>query len=231
MIMGSAIEPIKKGYTFLFEKKKMPTGVVGSVLLFIILVAVFSYSASALKGDLLTMDEIKGRLKGAGGGGSGGIVFPTDDFELAEGGTSFSGNGQEGQDATETFTLDQQNIVNITFVLTWKDEPDATGRHTNAPDQFGLEVLGPNNQTGSTSMTSNTQDSSGGEGMVEVTISVAHEKPDDGIGVGAWEYTVKCGDCGDQKTIISILGIRDRADNGNSWTLTVSYGYYQEISS
>lgn len=226
--MGSALEPIKKGYAFLFEKKKMPTGVVGSVLLFIILVGVFSYSASALEGELLTMDEIMEKLKGGGGGGGGGIVFPEDDFNLADGGTSVSGNGQEGQDATESITIDQQNIVNITFILTWTDEGDATNRHTNSPDQFGLEVLGPNNQTGSSSMQSNDH---GQEGKVEVTISVAHEEPNDGIGVGAWEYTVKCGDCGDQKPVISILGIRDRADNGNSWTLTISYGYYQEISS
>ena len=71
----------------------------------------------------------------------------------------------------------------------------------------------------------------GREGSVEVTITVAHEDANDGIGIGEWEYTVKCGDCGDHTPMLSILDIRDRADTGNAWTLTVTYGYYQDISS
>jgi len=222
--MASGIEPIKKGYQFLFEKKKLPTGVIGTVILFVLLVGVFSYSASSLEDSVLSMDEILQRLKSGGTIKGGDDPFPADSYENASAEQTVSDSSSENSDKTEAFTLSQENIFKITFTLTWTDEADASARHTNSPDEFGLAVAGPNGQSDEASMQSNT---GGNEGRVELSFDVTHEKADDGNGTGDWEYTIKCGDCGNQEPIISFLGLRERSDTGNSWTLKISYEFHQ----
>ncbi len=223
--MAGALDPVKNAYNFLFVKKKLPTGVLGTVFLFILLVAVFSYSASSLSDKVLTMDEIQARIAGGGTAATGpDVPFPPEKYALSSPQTStITGHSAENTEKPETASITQQNLANITFTLTWTDEPDRTIL-VNRPDNFGLSVTGPNGQSDTTSMMSNTH---GEEGMVEITIAVNHTKADDGWGVGDWEYTVSCGDCGDYyRPRLGVLGLI--GDNGNDWELTITYNYYQE---
>ena len=225
--MAGPLDGVKAAYKFLFEKKKMPTGIVGSAALFIALVIVFSYSASSLEDEVMSLDQIMDKLgeEVKTKKGPNDNPFPTDEFSQAEGDpTTVTGTGEEGTDATESLSLGQENLISITFVLTWTDEPDRNVLWINQPDSFGLEVSGPNNQSGSAPMVSNGH---GQEGKVELTVTVEHEDSYDGLGVGEWEYTIKCGDCGNQeRRRPALIGF---TDSGNDWSLSISYNYYQEV--
>jgi hypothetical protein len=122
-----------------------------------------------------------------------------------------------------------QNVKSVKFVLAWTDEPDGTGcpppaaRWVNQPDNFGLKVSGPDGESKNVEPIPNVH---GQPGSVEITIEVNHTEPNDGKGVGRWNYTIVCGDCGNEvKRRPGVLGYND---NGNDWTIAITYTFYEE---
>ncbi len=116
------------------------------------------------------------------------------------------------------------NPVHINLTLTWMDEGDATNRHTNTPDQFGLRLDGPGGQGDEISLVSNTH---GQPGEVTLDYVVKRDPKDWEAGTGTWNITVVCGNCGDHTPMLSIIGFRDRPDNGNDWELAINIMYYE----
>jgi hypothetical protein len=134
----------------------------------------------------------------------------------------------ENSDSDHTITLpkdDANNLIKVTFKLTWEDEVDSSIRYTNQPDTFSMTIYtpDPDNQT-IESITSEA-----GVITVEYELFPNRDPPTKDPyfnGTGDYIVTISCGDCGDQKTTVSILGLRDIADTGNAWDLEVTYNYY-----
>ena len=40
--------------------------------------------------------------------------------------------------------------------------------------------------------------------------------------------TVRCVSAGDQRPLLSVLGFRERADDGNDYTVTIEYVYFED---
>jgi len=227
-----AANKAKDLYRFVFEKKKTPTAVIGSVVLFIILVSVLSFSASSLKGEVLTKAEIMARLGGGSEDTTAGNPFPDEKWALKDGSAPpATGHSDENTESLTGQSIDVQNLESMTVTLTWTDEPDGEGcpppamRWVNQPDNFGLKVEGPGNFSGEAAPVPNTN---GQPGSVTVTVKLNHTKADDDKGVGSWSITVVCGDCGNQvKRRPSILGYTDA---GNEWEMAITYKFYEAKS-
>ncbi|MCJ2540865.1 MAG: hypothetical protein LN414_06325, partial [Candidatus Thermoplasmatota archaeon] len=117
------------------------------------------------------------------------------------------------------------NVIDVTFTLTWTDEPDSSVRHVNEPDEFSFEVFAPDGRDFQTQFAFNPQ---GGSGQVSLTVEF---DPDDDPyvnGTGDWIANIRCGECGDHVLWRPSGGIFDQPDNGNDWDLDVTYRYYQK---
>lgn len=140
---------------------------------------------------------------------------------------SFTGYGNSNSETTLNITINETNMIGVTFDLTWQDEPNQA-RHTNLPDNLGLEVSSPEGE-GKSGTKSNAQ---GGTGEVKLTYSynvtektIAQKTSK--RGTGSWNVVVMVGSCGAQEPRIPDPGgYRTVADNGNAYTLTVSYQYF-----
>lgn len=132
-------------------------------------------------------------------------------------------NGRSDENSEETFnvTVEQQNIANITFTLAWEDEPHSTG-YQNDPDEFSLKV---NTTWGEYNETPMTPNGGNRQGEVSLTFSAPGEYPDI-ISAGDYMVTVEMGDAGDQQ-FLGVGGLTQN-DDGNDWTLTIEYDYYEE---
>jgi hypothetical protein len=159
---------------------------------------------------------------GGGAGHPGGIPPPPPD-RYGTGNMSLgqSGSSQENAEAAYEESLTSPIWINIT--LTWTDEPDSGVRFTNEPDQFGLRLEGPEGQSDETSLSINTP---GGQGSVSLNFQVEHGEDNWTAGSGTWNIWVVCGDCGNQKPIISIFDLREQEDGGNSWEYTIDVIYF-----
>lgn len=125
------------------------------------------------------------------------------------------GNVAEGATESEGLAFEEKKVVEVLFVLTWEDEPDADARHTNTPDTLELEVT---SDVGSDS----TSDSSG---RVTITFTASEDKPWD-LRDQTWGVNITALDCGDQKPLIPDPGgFRTIADGGNSYQLEVEIKY------
>jgi len=136
---------------------------------------------------------------------------------------AYPGSSLENSDYMLFVEPEDANLVNITFTLRWTDEADMSrlGRtYENQPDEFGLEVSGPDGKKGSAPAKANTY---GQEGSVSVTLSFEHKKPQKANATSVFNVTVKCGACGDFYPRFGVIGY---TDTGNAWTLDVEYDYY-----
>jgi hypothetical protein len=152
----------------------------------------------------------------------------TRDYDLIKGDTlSEQGFLNEGTETTIEITLEQINMVSITFTLTWTDEPDATGlgSYENQPDTFTLQTQKPNTDSTDSNSASNPQ---GGEGSI--TLDYNYQPDDDPYeeGTGKYNVTISCDEAGNQEPQLNIIGLREQVDNGNDWQLSIEYDYYQE---
>jgi MFS family permease len=156
-------------------------------------------------------------------GGSVEAINWTRDYDLLSGELiPITGSSNENSESVEVVAIDANNLKSITFTLTWTDEADDTG-FTNQPDQFSIEAVAPNGESDSAGPTYNPQD---GEGVVSATITYEPDKDPFTGGVGRYNVTISCGDCGDQTS--GIFGVYTTPDNGNAWTLTIEYKYYEK---
>ena len=122
------------------------------------------------------------------------------------------GNAAEGNSESEGVTLDEEKVIEVRFVLTWEDEPDADARHNNEPDTFRLEA--------ESAFGNDSQESSSGD--IELSFSTTEEEPWNMNGV-TWNLTITAVSCGDQEPLIPdpIIGLRTIADGGNDYSLEV----------
>ncbi len=163
-------------------------------------------------------------------GGSDAFYLDQDDGEdrvtytmnsgMVEG---ISGNVAENSQEKATVNLETDGLlVNVTFTLTWEDEPAAGPRYSNRPDTLSLTVISPGGEEKQGGPAAN---SPGGSGSISLDFSIPKDNRTKG---GDWEITVSAGDCGDQQPLVSVLGLRDIADDGNSWSIGVDYDYLEK---
>jgi dipeptide/tripeptide permease len=146
-------------------------------------------------------------------------------YDIVTGTMSFSEFTSENSNADTPFSINDLNVIDLTFTLSWTDEGDASVRHTNEPDEFALEVFSPDGRDLSAAFRFNTQ---GGTGQVSLSMDFDPDKDPYVNGTGDWTATVMCGECGDNVLWRPSGGVFDQPDNGNSWNLDVTYRYYQK---
>ncbi len=146
-------------------------------------------------------------------GGGGEVVVVTEEQRDVYGTELQQGEEYE-------FFLEQENkTVNwLSVNLSWEDEPPAGIRYTNHPDQFRLSV-----SDGSGNELDSTENS--GEFLSLYYKLDEGEEPIDDLTI-----TVKLTRTGDQEPIISIIGLRDIADDSNTYSLDVRYQVTYEIT-
>jgi MFS family permease len=134
------------------------------------------------------------------------------------------GSAQEGDTVDELLQIDVPNVVEVTLTLTWTDEADAGVRYNNEPDQFRLTVTPPNGTARTGGPTANSQ---GGAGTVSVNFDFPLGKKEFFNGTGQWAVGVELVTAGDQVLWRPGIGLLDRADTGNAYTLSVECTYME----
>lgn len=148
------------------------------------------------------------------------------DYTLTDGGPiTDTGFAYEGEDTVSTIEIDDINILDITFILTWVDESDATGpgSYENQPDEFSFEVVTPDGLTLESEPFENPQ---GGQGSISISLEYQLDRDPFENGTGLYNLTVRCENAGDQTPLVSIFGLRDITDDGNNWSMDIMYHYY-----
>ncbi len=224
MNTGEILEKLHKLNDMLFVKYKRQTYVLFALIIVIMVVGVFNYENSKYAGEMLTTSQIKSLLAEIEKGtfGAGGVDLSK--MERREGRIEESGYLAE-QSSTEYSVREEGGyIYQVKATLTWRDEDDYNILYDNQPDQFRLTVSSPNsNYTLASDWVANQH---GSEGRIELTLTlpdeiVSHLSPGD-----AWTVQVELGDAGDQHKIRPLPGIIGRRDDGNSFDLQITYGYY-----
>ncbi len=141
---------------------------------------------------------------------------------------SESGNTNEGSDEEVLFLVDRANVANVTFTLTWTDEPAQGGvmgiRYTNQPDTFSFTVTPPNGTAVSSRSVSNAV---GSPGSIELRIPFDAQRSDPYFNwTGDYSVVVACEQAGDHEPFVSIGGLRDVVDAGNAWTISAEVEFY-----
>jgi len=141
--------------------------------------------------------------------------------------TSFNGECAEQSNTRKTITLSEENIVNVTFLLRWTDEPDQENgvgpikfTYENGPDKLSFTATLPD---GNRSIGRESSNPHGGEGRTSSRYSYSPDEIPYDNGTGAYEINVRCGDCGDFDAGRLPMTIED---TGNAWTVEVTYEYY-----
>jgi MFS family permease len=146
-------------------------------------------------------------------------------WETGEGGPiTSSGLLQENSETVEAVSVGESNVISITFILTWTDEPDQVYGprvYTNQPDTFSLQVQSPDGEESRRVSGANPE---GASGELEVTMEFMPDIDPYMNGTGTYNVTIELGDCGD----FFSNGPIGFTDTENSWELSVEYEYYFE---
>jgi hypothetical protein len=130
---------------------------------------------------------------------------------------------------TDEYPLLGDRIYTLKVELKWTDEADAGRRFTNQPDRFELTVELPDGE----SKTEEAQGTNAAEGVATVdwnwTADGGANWADDEAGItNDITITVRCITAGDQRPLLSVLGFRERADDGNAYSVYIEYVYFEE---
>jgi hypothetical protein len=133
-----------------------------------------------------------------------------------------SGNTIENADSEVTFQTTEiseelVNVMKFSISLNWVDEPDATNRHTNQPDEFSIILTTPDG-------TIKEEGPSTG-GFITLDYTIDQEEDPENNGIGEYQIVVTCIDAGDHEPMLNFANIRTRADNGNAWDLNIDVKY------
>lgn len=139
-----------------------------------------------------------------------------------------SSSGELTQGGTETVTIvsEDRAIMNISAVLTWSDEPDQRRIrvYQNQPDTFSISITDPNGNVTDTGSASNSR---GGEGRVELQVSMTQEEAASLVGTGNWTIDVTLDSVGDYEARLGVgLWPITPTDSGNDFSLTYEIEYY-----
>ena len=205
MVLGDLLKWVKT--------PKAWVGIVGTIILFAVLAEIFALQADAFPAK----NPFNVNPPGGTPGGPDNAKLATE---------TLNGNAPEGQAIPEEVSLDGSRIWSLRVTLTWQDEANAGRRFTNQADAFELVVALPDGtpKTGTGSGTNTNPGnivvewnwtSSGGVNWADSKKGTTNDV----------SITVTCTSAGDQKPRLSILGLRNRADAGNDYTLVVEYRY------
>ena len=150
----------------------------------------------------------------------GVVLIDIDDFDLVDGRSQQYGDyATEGEDHRLLHKITDQNVHAVSLRLTWTDEPDSDGTHNNQPDTFTIRITSPDGSV------SDERDSETGE--IDFSVSVPFTSEDSKNGTGDWEISISV-EAGDHEPIFPdpIFGFRTDPDEGNDFTLEISYDYY-----
>jgi MFS family permease len=143
-------------------------------------------------------------------------------YEIGTGGPiTRAGLLQENSETVETIEVDEPNVISITFILTWTDEPDqqyGPRTYVNEPDSFTLRVQAPDGREDRDTAT-NPQ---GGTGEIIITMEYEPDLDPYMNGTGTFNVTIELGECGD----FFSNGPIGFTDTENNWELAVDYRYY-----
>jgi hypothetical protein len=127
-----------------------------------------------------------------------------------------SGHCDENGRSDHEAQINRTSISALSAVLTWTDEAPPNPMAQNQPDSFQLTVTTPWGEEISSDTAENPQ---GGEGRITLDLQPPKDKRTD----GTWTFTVAAGTCGDNVGPIGRFEMA--ADNGNDYTLEVTYTY------
>jgi hypothetical protein len=182
----------------------------------VILGVMFSYQAGAIKVGAQN-------ASGPSGGGGGKPVTYGSEWTASTGSGQASGNVAENSDiGTQKQQITELNLAEMSFTLTWTDEPDHDRLHPNQPDELGIEVVSPSGENQSLS----AKNPMGGQGKVVVNFTIQQTRFNGDIGTGDWNYTVFAKECGNNTP--KYVGLLQWLDNGNAYTLEISWKYFEK---
>ncbi len=65
-----------------------------------------------------------------------------------------------------------------------------------------------------------------GSAEIEVSFDIELTAVGEAGVAGPYQVEIICGVCGDHNPMVNVLGLRNIADDGNEWTLSVQYEHY-----
>lgn len=208
----------------IFEDRKNITMPVGSILIFMFMIVIFwSMSGAETLTEVEIRDMITERI------GKDNIPDLSKLVTVKGDPISQDGRADEGADTALKITVEDTNVCEISFTLSWSDEANADGRHTNEPDFFTIQVASPD---GSYSSEEDGENAQGGNGNIELSITLFDESnPPKSLpflnGTGDWKVTISVA-AGDQEPLIpDPFGMRTFPDQGNDFDLVTTYSYME----
>jgi MFS family permease len=198
----------------LFETKV--ANIIPLILIPIVLVSTFSYGTFHYFGPDVVEEE---------------VIPPFDPvkFDIVDGiSQGETGTLQVGGSDLEILTIEPESgnyLESITFILTWRDEPDSTdprANYQNQPDEFQLSANLGTNYT-NTDQAFNPQN---GEGSISITFNIEHDLVNSTNGTGDWIIDITLLFCGNQEPSFNPLGLRDINDNSNDYSLMIETKVY-----
>lgn len=204
-----------------FMNRKFIIGLVSFIFITLSLAGVFSYQAANIEAEnyetIMKQIETMEKLE---------TVFLPENLINAEPQT-ITDVVYENSDISLSIILEYPNMINITFTLTWTDEPNIDAFHENQPDTLGIKVIPPEDE-GQSKEGGPQSNPPGGEGKIEIKFSRNFDE--ERHWNGEWTIIVYAKDCGDQEPryIPGPLGFRTIRDDSNAFTLTINVEYYEE---
>jgi hypothetical protein len=221
--LGSALHDLN---TFIFEKNKRTTSIVGTISILIITFAVFEWEASS-KTDIMNEARILSLQRSILGGTGVSTIPEIAGFLEKSEKTTGTGSLDEGNTQTASINASAERVIrSINVTLTWTDEPDLRRirLYENQPDEFEIKILGPEGNTLDSGRGSNPQ---GLEGSIPLSVMLDDESIVGYIGKGSFTVSITMVDAGDYEPR---FGIRTMADNGNDYELDMTVQYFDGSS-
>ena len=133
----------------------------------------------------------------------------------------WSGYSSEQSEKVVGFNINENYIARVIIELTWEDEPSSYISGTNYPDSFNLTIFTPWQKVIHSDTSGNRLN---GEGQILESIDIPPNDVANNTAVGEWSVTIRCLECGEDKSNPPIVRITE--DSGNEWLLERYYEYH-----
>jgi len=202
----------------IFQERKKNTAIIGSVLLFLLMLFLFWDMSGA---DTLSSAEIQKWLSNMG---KDDVLDLSMYQKNTAGAESFSEYAQRDQDLELVYSVSDTNVCNISFTLTWTDEEDtgwigSSPNHENQPDEFLIVFTSPD---GNITKSFNGKNDYNQEGRVEGNVMVPVLTGNSKNGTGTWSIKISVNP-GDHEP--RYIGAFRFLDNGNDFQLVVEHDF------
>jgi hypothetical protein len=204
-------------YKMLFEdpKYKKFTTVIGSIIIIGAMAGIFAHEAEAYADEIVDLDSINF-------GSFGSAVYQIEWIGKGPGTLTESGSN----DATVNFDISHRNLTTVEVILTWTDDNIGPSPIGLRDDTLSISVSAPG-------LESRSGSGSSGEVRVSYTVNNAPGSVQD-LSSGEVNDNLETylSDAGMGEWSVSV-GVQPAGfmDTGNSWSLSVSYSWYEgEVS-